>query len=176
MSLSVLQQAPDFTTTDVYGQSLQLKKLQGKKVYLAFERNAGCPVCNLRMHTLLKNADYFAANKIEVWVVYESSIEKMNEYLGSNTYPFHFIADPQNKLYQLYFVEQSMGKLMRSLFNGLLSKAMEGKKRFKKAISQDGHTTTIPSEFLIDEKGKLSIVHYGRFVGDHLPLEYLFAK
>ena len=176
MSLSLHQPAPDFNTTDVYGQSVQLKKLQGKKIYLAFERNAGCPVCNLRMHTLLKNADYFSKNNIEVLMVYESSLHKMKEYLGGNTYPFHFIADPDNQLYKLYFVEQSLSKFFKSLFNGLLSKAMEGKKLFKKAISQDGHTTTIPSEFMIDENGKLSTVHYGRFVGDHLPMEAILNK
>lgn len=176
MSLSVHQTAPDFTTLDVYGQVIQLKKLQGKKVYLAFERNAGCPVCNLRMHTLLKNADYFTRNNVEVLMVYESSQEKMKEYLGANDYPFHFIPDPDNRLYRLYFVEQSAAKFLRSLVNGLMSKAMEGKKLFRKPISQDGHTTTIPSEFLIDESGKLTTVHYGNFVGDHLPLEVLLTK
>ncbi len=173
MSLSVHQSAPDFNTIDVYGEVIQLKKLQGKKVYLAFERNAGCPVCNLRMHTLLKNADYFSRNNIEVLMVYESSLEKMKDYLGANNYPFHFIADPDNRLYKLYFVEQSAGKFLRSLVNGLMAKAIEGKKLFKNPISQDGHTTTIPSEFIIDESGKLTTVHYGNFVGDHLPLEVL---
>lgn len=171
MALSIHQLAPDFSTTDVFGQSIQLKKLQGKKVYLAFERNAGCPVCNLRMHTLLKHAEYFKKNNIEVLLVYESSTEKMKEYLGENTYPFHFIADPDNRLYRLYFVEQSLPKLLKSLFHALLSKVSQGKKLFTKTIHQDGHMTTIPSEFLIDENGQLITVHYGRFVGDHLPLE-----
>lgn len=171
MALSVHQPAPDFNTTDVFGQSIHLKKLQGKKVYLAFERNAGCPVCNLRMHTLLKHADYFSKNNIEVLMVYESTITKMKEYLGENVYPFHFIADPENKLYRLYAVEQSLVKFFKSLFNGLLTKVSEGKKLFAKPIRQDGHLMTIPSEFFIDEKGKLITVHYGRFIGDHLPLD-----
>jgi thioredoxin-dependent peroxiredoxin len=173
MKLTVNQQAPDFTTTDVVGNPLQLKKLKGQKVYLAFERNAGCPVCNLRTHELLKQADSFSKKNIKVLMVYESTPEKMKEYLGDENYPFHFIADPDNTLYKKYYVEQSVSKFTKSLFNGLMTKAMQGKKLFKKSISQDGHTTTIPSEFIIDENGNLSKVHYGRFVGDHLPIQEL---
>ncbi|HPH45524.1 MAG TPA: peroxiredoxin-like family protein [Chryseolinea sp.] len=173
MKLTINQQAPDFSTTDVAGTSIQLKKFKGQKVYLAFERNAGCPVCNLRTHELLKQANSFSKKNIAVLMVYESTPEKMKEYLGDEKYPFHFIPDPTNSLYRKYYVEQSMGKLMKSLFNGLLPKVMQGKKLFKKSISQDGHTTTIPSEFMIDENGNLSKVHYGKFVGDHLPIQEL---
>ena len=174
MKLSTHQEAPRFITKDVAGNIIRLEELRGKKVYLAFERNAGCSVCNLRVHTLLKHADSFARNNIVVLLVYESTEAKMQEYLGGKSYPFHFIADPDNKLYKTYYVGQSFTKLMKSLFNGLISKAMEGKKLFEKAISQDGHTATIPGEFMIDEQGKLSIVHYGRFVGDHLPVHTFF--
>lgn len=173
MQLSTHQQAPAFIAKDVTGNIIRLEELRGKKVYLAFERNAGCPVCNLRVHTLLKNADSFVKNNTVVLLVYESTEQKMNEYLEGKNYPFHFIADPENKLYKTYFVEQSFVKLLKSLFNGLLPKAVEGKKLFSKTISQDGHAATIPSEFVIDAQGRLSIVHYGRFIGDHLPVHIL---
>jgi peroxiredoxin Q/BCP len=171
MKLSLYQQAPDFSTTDVYGASINLKNLRGKRVYLAFERNAGCPVCNLRMHTLLKQAEHFKKNNITVLMVYESSTEKMKEYLGRNDYPFHFIADPENALYQAYYIEQSLGKALRSLFNGIVSKVTQGKRLFKKPMKQDGHASTIPSEFVIGEDGKLAAIHYGRYIGDHLPID-----
>jgi peroxiredoxin len=175
MKLSIHQQAPPFIVKDVFGNIIRLEELRGKKIYLAFERNAGCPVCNLRVHTLLKHADAFAQNSIVVLLVYESTEAKMLEYLDGKSYPFHFIADPHNKLYKSYSVGQSFTKLLKSLFNGLIPKAMEGKKLFTKAVSQDGHTATIPGEFMIDEQGNLSIVHYGRFIGDHLPV-HTFLK
>jgi thioredoxin-dependent peroxiredoxin len=168
--LSTHQQAPLFIVKDVFENIVRLEDLRGKKVYVAFERNAGCPVCNLRVHTLMKHADSFAQNNIVVLLVYESTEAKMQEYLDGKSYPFHFIADPDNKLYKTYGVGQSFAKLIKSLFNGLVSKAIEGKKLFSKSIAQDGHTATIPAEFMIDELGDLSIVHYGRFIGDHLPI------
>ena len=173
MKLSVHQPSPLFKTKDVYGSEIDLKKLRGKKVYLAFERNAGCPVCNLRTHELLKQSEFFKSNNTTVVMVYESSIEKMKEYLGNNAYPFHFVADPQNNLYAQYGVETSVLKFFSSMFNGLMSKVKQGTKLFKKPIKQDGHLTRIPSEFIIDENGDLSLVHYGAFIGDHLPLEVL---
>jgi len=173
MALTSNQQAPDFNTTDVYGAHIQKAKFAGKKIYLAFERNVGCPVCNLRTHELLKHTDYFSKNNIVVLMIYESTQAKMIEYLDGNKYSFHFIADPENVFYKLYNVEQSMMKILKGIFHGLLGKANAGKKLFKKPTSQDGHTATIPSEFLIDEHGKLIYVHYGKFLGDHLPLKDL---
>lgn len=170
MKLSIHQPAPQFIVKDVFGNIFRLEEMRGKKVYLAFERNAGCPVCNLRVHTLLKHADSFLKNNIAVLLVYESSEAKMREYLEGKSYPFHFIADPDNKLYKRYNIGQSFVKLLKSLLNGLIPKAIEGKKLFTKAILQDGHLATIPGEFMIDEHGNLSIVHYGKFIGDYLPV------
>jgi thioredoxin-dependent peroxiredoxin len=172
MKLLASQPAPEFQIRDVFGESINLRNLRGKKVYLAFERNAGCPVCNLRINQLLKHSDLLRGDAV-VLLVYESSNEKMLEYLEREAYPFHFIADPGNELYKLYAVEKSWLKLMSSLLNGIISKVNAGKKLFNKSIVQDGHANTIPAEFIISEEGKISLVHYGKFVGDHLTIPYL---
>lgn len=173
MKLAVNQQAPVFSTTDVYNQPVNLQSLRGYKVYLAFMRNTGCPVCNLRVHELIQKADLLQHNNVKVLLVYESSMDKMKEYLGEETYPFTFIADPENKLYRLYNIERSTGKMLGSVFRGALGKAMAGKKLFRKKIAQDGHANTIPADFLIDETGKLNRVHYGNDIGDHIPIAEL---
>jgi peroxiredoxin Q/BCP len=173
MKLKSNQQAPAFVTTDVYGDKISMQSLFGKKIYLAFERNAGCPVCNLHTHELLKQAQFFSDNNVAVVLVYESTQQKMLEHLGDENYPFHFIADPGNILYRKYHVERSILKVTTGLFHGLLAKANAGKKLFKKPMKQDGNMGTIPAEFLISEKGKLTTVHYGRYVGDHLPIPVL---
>ena len=169
MKIQPNQQAPLFKTLDFHGNFLDLKQLQGKKVYLAFERNAGCPVCNLRVHQLLAKAKEIN-NDATVILIYESTPEKMKEYLGNEYYPFHFVCDASNALYKLYAVERSWTRLMSSVVNGIVPKVMAGYKLFKKRLSQDGHTNTIPAEFIIDERGKVVVAHYGRYVGDHLPV------
>jgi peroxiredoxin Q/BCP len=170
MKLKINQPAPDFTVTDASGNEVSLRKLRGNKIYLAFERNVGCPVCNLHFHELSKRANYFSENRIKVILVYESPREKLTEYLNEVNYPFYFVPDPRNELYIQYSVERSFMKLLKGLTRGLLPKAMAGTKLFSKPMKQDGHTATIPAEFIIDERGNLSVVHYGDYLGDHLPL------
>jgi peroxiredoxin Q/BCP len=173
MRLQINQPAPALRTTDVQGNLIDLGTLRGKQIYLSFERNAGCPVCNLRTHELLKQSQYFNNRDVKVIMVYESSPEKMREYLGETIYPFHFVADPKNELYNRYGVERSMGKLMKSVFNGIIGKVMKGKKLFKKPVKQDGNMDRIHAEFLIDAVGRVRAAHYGKYVGDHLPFDDL---
>jgi thioredoxin-dependent peroxiredoxin len=170
MKLLLNQTAPPFSTNDVYGNVIDLNALRGRKIYLAFERNVGCPVCNLRTHELLKHAEYFASRKILVVLVFESPSDKMLAHLGENSYPFHFVADPDNKLYDSYGVSRSFISVMRSLFNGIVQKANRGNKLFNKPMKQDGHLDRIPAEFIVDESGIIKLIHYGRFIGDHLPI------
>lgn len=171
MTLQVKQTAPDFNTSDVFNKNISLKTYKGKRVYLAFMRFAGCPVCNLRVHTLLKQADAFKEKNIEVVLVYESSIENMRIYLEDTIYPFTFISDPQNVLYKSYGVEQSWNKLLVSMFKGLFAKVSAGEKLFKKKPKVDGSLNRMEAEFLIDENGKLERVHYASFLGDNVPVE-----
>ena len=173
MKLEKNQTAPEFTVRDVMGNTVSLKNFHGKKVYLVFMRFAGCPVCNLHVHSLLKQAENFKNKNISVVLVYESSPEIMREYLEGENYPFTFIADPQDQLYNLYSVESSMLKIMAGMFHGLMKKFFAGNKLFKKKIVMDGKQNRLPAEFLIDEQGRLSMVHYSNFLGDNLPGERL---
>ncbi len=165
--------APAFTATDVFGTSVSLNSLQGKKVYLAFMRFAGCPICNLRVHELLKNAEAFKEKNIQVLLVYESPASRMREYLEGESYPFTFIADPENRLYDLYSVETSWSKLFSSMFHGMMGKFFAGNKLFKKKIAMDGKNNRMEAEFLISEKGTLSIAHYSAYLGENVSIDVL---
>lgn len=175
MTFALHQPAPAFQTITADGAQLDLSSLRGKKVYIAFERNVGCPVCHLHTHQLLQAAEQFAAANIVVVLVYESTPEHLHRYLEGESFPFHFVADPDNTLYNRYGVRRSWMKVWRGLMHGLMQKVMAGKKLTARTLSQDGHLDRIPSEFLLDESGRFLIVHHGRFVGDHLPIATLLA-
>lgn len=173
MKLQLNEKAPNFSTADVFGRTVSQEVFKGKNIYLAFERNAGCPVCNLRVHALIKKSNLFEDLNTVVVLVYESTPEKMRSYLEGNRTSFYFVADPKNILYDRYGVEMSILKVMKSLFHGIIEKARKGTGLFKKPMKQDGHMARIPSEFLIDPQGNLTMVHYGRFVGDHMSIDFL---
>lgn len=171
MALQVKQNAPEFSINDVFGNPVSLHKYKGKTVYLAFMRFAGCPVCNLRVHTLLKHADSFKAKNIEVVLVYESSLANMLKYLENSTYPFTFVADPEGTLYNAYHIEKSWMKLMASMFKGMLGKVRAGEKLFRKKPAMDGNMNRMEAEFVIDRNGKLAAAHYSAFLGDNMDIE-----
>ncbi|WP_343632746.1 redoxin domain-containing protein [Fluviicola sp.] len=169
------QAAPVFTTTDVNGKTMSLADLKGKKVLLTFYRNVGCPICNLRFHEIQEQAAYFKSRNLVVLAVYESSAENMKTYLdGENPYAV-LIPNPDQSLYKLYDIERSTGKVFKSLFHGAIGKAKEGKKLYKTPMKQDGNANTIGGDFLIDENGTVKKAYYGKYIGDHLPLEQIKA-
>ncbi len=176
MKLTPQSFAPAISTTDVYGQSFSLSNLKGSKVLLSFMRFAGCPVCNLRVHELLKQSEVFAKQNIKVVLVYESSKENMLTYLREEKYPITFLTDPENKLYDSYGVEKSWSKFFSSFFNGALGKVMKGQKLFVKKPSNDASLNRMGAEFLLDENGKIMISHYAAFMGDDLPIQKILSK
>jgi len=173
MRLTKNQKAPAFQVEDVYGKSIEFP-VPEKKVLLSFMRFAGCPVCNLRVHELLKNSAKLEADHISVILIYESPKASMLEYLKEESFPFSFVSDKENKLYDIYEIESSFFKVMKGLFHGLLSKAMEGKKLYKKDPGMDGSALRMGADFLIDGKGRIIEAYYSQYLGDHLPIEKLF--
>jgi len=171
MKIKEEQSAPAFTIKDVNGATLNLADLKGKKVLITFYRNAGCPVCNLRFHELQEQAEYFKSKNLVLLAIYESPAENMKAYLeGENPYAI-IVPNPEQNLYQLYDIEKSSGKIIKGLFHGAIGKANAGKKLYKTKLKQDGNANTIGADFLIDENGTVKIAYYGKFLGDHLPVE-----
>ena len=165
------QAAPNFTVRDVKGNLVSLADYRGKKVLLTFYRNVGCPICNLRFHELQNQAAHFQAKGLVVLAVYESSAELMKQYVGDEAFYATLVPNPDLSLYQLYEIEKSGGKMMKGMFHWAMGKMKKGKQLFKDKIKQDGTATRIGADFLIDESGNLVTAHYGKYLGDHLPLE-----
>ncbi len=168
--VSAKQSAPTFTAQSLSGTTVNLADYRGKKVLLSFYRNAGCPVCNLRFHQLQEQAALFQSKGLVVLAVYESSADKMKQYVEGETYYATILPDPALNLYQLYGIELSMGKVMKGMFHGAMGKMSQGKKLFKSKIKQDGNSNRIGADFLIDENGKVVTAHYDRYIGDELPV------
>jgi peroxiredoxin len=170
MKITASQQAPSFTVKDVNNVQVNLAGLKGKKVLLSFYRNVGCPICNLRFHELQEQAAYFKEKNVIVLAVYESSQENMKKYLQGETPYAVMIPNSDQSLYELYMIDNSMGKMMKGMFHGAMGKMKEGKKLFIQKIKQDGNTGRIGADFLINENGIVQKAYYGKFVGDHLAL------
>lgn len=175
MKLQISETAPDFTIKDVHGNTVNLSAFKGKKVFLTFYRNVGCPVCNLHFHELLPLEKEFKAKGAIALAVYESSAANLRRYVDGETYYTVMIANPGFDLYEKYGIERSTIKLLSSIYKGVIGKAEQGKKLFKQKFDQDGHANLMGGEFLIDETGKIETAYYNQFIGDHLPVKDIKA-
>ncbi|MFI5163819.1 MAG: peroxiredoxin family protein [Bacteroidia bacterium] len=165
------EKIPDLVLADAFGDSIKTSQLKGKKILLTFNRYVSCPLCNFRTHQLLEHYDTLKENGLVIISVYESGKETLTEYTTKEEVPFHMIPDPQLLLYKKFKVQKSWWKTFKGLFNHYRAKHATGEKLFKSNYKRDGHLNRIGADFLIDENGIIRSAYYGKFVGDHLPVE-----
>jgi thioredoxin-dependent peroxiredoxin len=173
--LNVNSKAPEFEIKSVQGETISIGRYKGKKILLAFFRFAGCPVCNVRIHSLMENYTKLKDQHIEVIAVFESGNELLAGYIKDAGIPFPVIGDHELTLYKKYGVQKSVLKMLNTMFKKTPKQQMKkGKALFaENKYKQDGSMTRMPADFVIDEKGEIKIVHYGKYIGDHLPLSLI---
>ena len=135
---------------------------------LCFYRYASCPVCNLRVHSVIESSPAWAADGLAVIAVFQSSADSIRQHVGRHDALFPIVPDPDMKLYERFGVEARR----RGLFSWRVIKAA------LRAFAQgyrpgkiDGPFQRTPADFLIDTEGRIAIAHYGRDFDDHVPLD-----
>ncbi len=170
MKLSATQPAPLFIAEDYKGNKIDLESYRGRPVLLCFHRFVGCPVCNLRFHQLESEATYFKSKNLALISIFESSTEHIKKYAQGDSFYSTLIGDKEERIYGIYGVERSMGKVFKGMFKGGAGKAMRGIKLFKQRVSIDGPLDRISADFLIDNNGILLASYYSKHMGDNLPV------
>lgn len=164
-------QLPDLRLSPVFGDSIKTPELKGKKILLTFNRYVSCPLCNFRTHELLERYDTLKENGLIILSVYESKRELLAEYTTREQVPFIMIADPAESLYKQFKIRKSWWRAFRGVFNDFKRKRSGGKKLFRSSYERDGSMKRIGADFLIDGDGVIRVAYYGKFAGDHLPVE-----
>ena len=156
------------------GEQFDSGSFAGRRALLAFMRFARCPFCNLRIHRLVELSPSLPEGFLIV-AVFESSTEGLREAAARHHAPFPILADEKGEVHRRYGITQSFGGLMKGMIMRMptLLKAIIIHRYWPFPIS--GSMTTMPADFLIDEKGIVRMAHYGRDEGDHLPLEEIVS-
>jgi peroxiredoxin Q/BCP len=157
--------APDFTAHDMAGKKITLSKLKNRYVLLVFLRYAGCPWCNLAVHRLALEHDYFKQNDCQVIAFIQSEQAAIDEniYKRHSVKPtFPIIADHDRQFYTLYGVETSLKKAVRSITKIPLWVHSVKHHGFKQE-SIDGNLFVVPAAFIIDGRTQTIIkTGYGK--------------
>lgn len=167
MKLQPGNSVPPFKTWDHIGNPVDLTTLKGRKVMLSFYRYASCPVCNLRMHELIKAHAQLQQQNLELIAVFQSPAAIIASTVGRQDAPFAIVPDPELELYKRFGVESSWRGMLSFRVIAAALKAFA--KGFLPGVI-NGPVNRVPADFLIDEQGQIVVAYYGKTIDDHLPL------
>lgn len=166
------RQAPDFTATVYAREPLTLSSLRGKKVWLAFFRYAGCPLCNLRVHQMIQRHPAWEQKGLAIVAVFQAPVGEVAANVGEQNAPFPIVCDPDEKLYALYGLEASLAGYLSPKNLPLIAEAL--KEGFTPG-AMHGTKTRLPADFLIDEAGRVVDTFYAGTIGEHIPFDRVDA-
>lgn len=156
------------------GQTIEttlIKSIKGESIHLPhptqlthlqFRRFAGCPVCNLHLHSFAAGQQALASQGIQEVVVFHSSQQSLLSHQAD--FPFPLIADPDKTLYKAFGVEASF----MSLLNPKAWPAMMKGIFHHVGLPAWGESMIgLPADFLIDKTGRILAFKYGKHANDH---------
>lgn len=166
--------APVFKLKDVYGRTIDLEAYRDKKVLVAFFRHAGCPFCNLRVHTLSKIHEELKAKGLEMIFFFESKepiILRSSFHQGVS--PIPIISDPGKEWYTAYGLESSAFKSTVGHLTAFVQTAIKAKVLgLPMHPMADGESiNTIPAEFLLDKGLVIKDFYYSQRLSDRMSLQ-----
>jgi peroxiredoxin len=176
MKLQKNIEAPHFTLNDIYGRTIDLSEYRNKKVFIGFFRHAGCPFCNIRVHTLQKAREELKAQGLEMIFFFES---KQNVLLMSTFHkevsPIPLISDPEKKMYAAYGLEKSGYKSALSHLTSFVQTAYKASRLGVPVhLMADGESiSTMPAEFLLGEGLIVKEIHYSERLNGRLSLDVI---
>jgi peroxiredoxin len=143
-------------------------------VFLGFFRHAGCPFCNIRVHTLTKISEELKGKGLEMIFFFESK-EKvlLNSIFHKEVSPIPLISDPEKKYYQAYGLENSAYKSTISHISTFVQTAFKARSLgVPMHLMQDGESiNTIPAEFLLGKGLMIKEIHYAERLNDRMDLD-----
>lgn len=170
--------APVFNLIDIYDRQIDLKAFKGKRVFIGFFRHAGCPFCNLRVHSLMKIRETLLSKNMEMIFFFESTKELLlSSIFHKGISPVPLIADPTKTWYTNYGIENSLLKSSFSHLTSFIQTAIKAKANKLPIYSMAGEESfsTMPAEFLLDENQIIRKIHYAQTLNDRLSLETIIA-
>jgi len=155
------------------GSTFDTARLSGRRYLLSFFRFASCPFCNLRVHDLTRRFAELGPG-FGVVAIFDSPPDNLRQHADRHGAPFPILADETGETYGAYAIERSVVGVLK----GMAMRAptlIEAMARGYLPTSLRGSLTTMPADFLVDERGAIRTAHYGGDEGDHLPFEDVLA-
>jgi peroxiredoxin len=147
---------------------------------LQFRRFAGCPVCDLHLHSIARRHDDIVSAGIVEVAVFHSSADDLRPFTAE--LPFAVVADPGKELYREFGVEASSRALLHPrawvpILRGVLrslARIVQGKQPVT-SLTPEGGKLGLPADFLIASDGRILACKYGEHIHDQWSVDDLLA-
>lgn len=170
MKLAPGEPAKSFSTFDVDDNPVSLAQFSGRPLLLMFFRYASCPMCNLRLHDFAREYPRLHAGGLSAVAFFHSPARAIKRNAGRKQYGFPLVPDPDQKIYSDFAVETSWTGFLKSMMLPGFYRDWIRSMRHGFWGGADPQMAKMPADFLVGPDGRLLLVHYGRDIGDHLPL------
>ena len=87
MKINIGDQLENIQLPTLDGEDFNTNSTKGKKVLLTFYRFASCPMCNLRINSIMKRYDELGDNFTMV-AIFNSSVENLKRFTAKHQAPF----------------------------------------------------------------------------------------
>lgn len=153
---------------------------RARLVHLQFRRFAGCPICDLHLHSIATRHSELAAASIREVVVFHSTAAELRPYCDS--LPFETIADPDKRLYAAFGVESGLRALLSPrvwipILRGVIrsmGRTLRGRVPLPSIIPRGGRLG-LPADFLIASSGTILACKYGSHAYDQWSVDEVLA-
>ena len=168
MKLVKGQQVPNFELVSLNGETFSRDSMLGKRYMISFYRYASCPFCNLRISFLMGLHDELELDN-QMLGIFQSDASDMNKHVAGQEPSFPLFSDYERTHYKMFGVDKSVWAYIKGALRlNTLLKAFRKGFFIKNAM---GPKTTIPADFLVDEKGIIQYAYYGKDITDHLDID-----
>lgn len=153
----------------------------GQLVHLQFRRFAGCPVCDLHLHSIAQRHDEIVSARIREVAVFHSRVDDLRPFTVD--LPFAVVADPEKRLYAEFGAEASPRALLNPrawlpISRGILRSLgrVMRRKQPVTSLSSEGGKLGLPADFLIAEDGRILACKYGEHIFDQWSVDEILAE
>ena len=161
----------------ISGQSVRIPNPESF-IHLQFRRFAGCPVCNLHLHSFVQRRQAIEDANIREVILFHSTEADLQAH--ASDFPFAIVADPKKLFYKEFGVEASIQSLLnprawppiaQSIFQSLYEVLFQRKPL--PSLNPKGGRYGLPADFLIANDGTVLACKYGTHVYDQWSVEAL---
>lgn len=167
--------APSFSLVAIDGRTVHLSDYAGRRVLLAFLRNARCAVCNLWVHETMKRAPAWRDAGLEVIAIFESSADRLVEQFSGRVPPFVVAADPEGVLHDTFGSRVDAARVQSIVQSGAGEAALAAARAagFEPRMEEGANFFRLPAEILVERDGTIAFVHVAEEVTNHLDPELI---